>query len=357
MHLVKKKDGGWRICGDYRRLNKITVPDKYPIPNLQDFAHKLLGCTVFSTLDLTRAYHQIPMAERDKEKTAIITPFGLYQFNSMPFGLKNAAQTFQRYMDVTLRGLDGCFCYIDDILVASQDIDEHKRHLRNIFLRLREYGLHINLEKSTFGQEQVQYLGCSITKEGTKPLKQRIEAILQLPKPKTIEELRRFLGMVNFYRRFLPAAAKIQASLNALTLNSKKKDKRPVQWDETTTKAFEDCKTQLANATTLAHPAENTPVILSTDASNFAIGAVLKQEYDGYKQPLGFFSRKLTKAQTNYSAYDRELLAIYESIKFFRYMIEGRQLTVYTDQKPLIIRTTTKTGKSITTTTTAAQLY
>lgn len=182
MHLVKKKDGEWRICGDYRRLNKITVPDKYPISNLQDFAHKLRDCTIFSTIDLTRAYHQIPMAEAHKEKTAITTPFGLYEFNSMPYGLKNAAQTFQRFMDVVLRGLEGCFCYIDDILIASRTIAEHKQHLRAIFEKLQEYGLNINFEKCKFGQNEVQYLGCNIFKDGTKPLQQRVDSILQMPK-------------------------------------------------------------------------------------------------------------------------------------------------------------------------------
>lgn len=135
----------------------------------------------------------------------------------MPFGLKNAAQTFQRYMDMTLRDLDACFCYIDDILIASHDVSEHKRHLREVFQRLREYGFSISLEKSIFGQEEVKYLGCTITKEGTRPLKERVDGILQVPKPRMIEELRRFLGMVNFYRRFFPAAANTQATLHTLT--------------------------------------------------------------------------------------------------------------------------------------------
>lgn len=135
---------------------------------------------MFTTLDLAKAYHQIPMAESDKEKTAIITSFGLYEFNSMPFGLRNAAQTFQRFMDVTLRGIESCFCYIDDILIASKTVEENKSHLREVFHRLREYGLSINLEKCNFGQKEIQYLGCTISKEGTRPLKQRVDAILQL---------------------------------------------------------------------------------------------------------------------------------------------------------------------------------
>lgn len=196
MHMVEKKNGGWRICGDYRCLNKVTVPDRYPIPHLQDFAHKLHGCTIFSTINLTRAYHQIPMAAQDKEKTALITPFGLFEFNAMPFGLKNAAQTFQRFIDTVLRGLDFCFCYLDDILIASQTDLEHREHLRQVLQRLKEYGLSINIEKCNLGQQEVKYLGCTINKDGTKPISTKVEAILQMEKPKTIGELRRVLGIV-----------------------------------------------------------------------------------------------------------------------------------------------------------------
>lgn len=249
MHMVEKKDGGWRICGDYRRLNKVTVPDKYPIPHLQDFAHKLHGCTIFSTIDLTRAYHQIPMAANDKEKTALITPFGLFEFNVMPFGLKNAAQTFQRFIDTVLRGLDFCFCYLDDILIASRTESKHKEHLRQVLQRLKEYGLSINAEKCNLGQQEIKYLGCTITKNGTKSIQTKVDVILQIEKPKTIGELRRILDMINFYRRFLPAAAKIQTPLHALTQGAKKKDKRPPSWNRETEQAFEDRKKQLAEAT------------------------------------------------------------------------------------------------------------
>lgn len=324
----------------------MTIPDKYPIPHLQDFAHKLHGCTVFSTIDLTRAYHQIPMATHDKEKTALITPFGLYEFNVMPFGLKNAAQTFQRFMDTVLRELEFCFCYLDDILIASQTESEHKNHLRQVLQRLKEYGLSINVEKCNIGQSEVKYLGCTISKDGTKPIQTKVEAILRIEKPKTIDELRRVLGMVNFYRRFLPAAAKTQAPLHALTQGAKKRDKRPPKWNQEAEQAFKDCKKQLAEATLLAHPAENVPLILSTDASDFAIGATLEQYVKGHRQPLGFFSKKLTQTQTKYSAYDRELLAIYEAIKFFRYMVEGRDLTVRTDHKPLTYALAQKPDKA-----------
>ncbi|KMQ86146.1 pol polyprotein [Lasius niger] len=335
MHLVKRGPGHWRICGDYRQLNRVTVPDKYPIPHIQDFSQQLHGCILFSTLDLTRAYHQIPVTERDKEKTALITPFGLYEFNVMPFGLRNAAQTFQRLMDTVLRGLEFCFCYIDDILIASQSEEQHRRHVRQVLTRLRQYGLSINVDKCSFFQKEVRYLGCTVSSKGTKPLKDRVDTILRYKEPHTVEQLRRFLGMINYYRRFLPSAAQTQAPLYSLATGTKKKDRRPIQWDNSTRQAFQQCKDQLANAALLAHPTENAPLILSTDASDKAIGAVLEQVSQGHRQPLAFFSRKLNKTQVAYSAYDRELLAMYEATKHFRYFIEGRELTILTDQKPL----------------------
>ncbi|XP_046143429.1 uncharacterized protein K02A2.6-like [Osmia bicornis bicornis] len=194
LHMVQKKNGGWRLCGDYRRLNSITVPDKYPLPHVQDFAHRLDGTTVFTTLDLTWAYHQIPINPEDRAKTAIITLFGLYEFNVMTFGLKNAAQSFQRFMDDVLRGLNFVFCFVDDILIASANELEHKEHLRCVFERLKAYGLSINLSKSVFGAHSVQYLGYLTDSMGARPVPEKVEAIKNYNKPKTIADLRRFLG-------------------------------------------------------------------------------------------------------------------------------------------------------------------
>ena len=258
----------------------------------------------------------------------------MFEFPYMSFGLRNAAQTFQRFIDEVLRGLDFCYVYIDDILVASTSEEEHLQHLKIIFERFKSYGVIVNPSKCTLGKHEAKFLGYLVSAEGTQPLPDKVQAIRSYPRPQTAKKLRQFLGMLNFYRRFISKATQLQAPLNDL-LQGNIKGKTPVNWNPEAQVAFEHCKEGLAQAALLAHPEPDATLALVCDASEFTVGAALHQQINGGWEPLGFFSKKLSSTEKKYGAYDRELLAIYLAVKYFRDMVEARTFTIFTDHKPI----------------------
>ena len=335
VHLVPKKNPGeFRITGDFRLLNEQTITDKYSIPLLTDFIGMLAGSTVFTTLDLYKSYHQIRISPEDVHKTAMITPLGNYAFKRLAMGLKSAGNTFCRFMHEVLRGVPNCFVYIDDIMIFSESEEDHWKHLSEVFNRLEHFGLILNKDKCVFAVTEVDFLGHRVDSQGVRPLETKVSAIRDFPKPRTVKDLRKFLGAINFYRSFIPNAGGILQPLDSL-LTPGKGTKKPVQWSTTADVAFHAAKSSLAQAASLAFPISGARISLMTDASDVAVGATLQQEIDGHQQPLGFFSKSLSRAQRNYSTFDRELLAMYLSLKHFRYFLEGRPFTISTDHAPL----------------------
>ena len=332
LHMVHKSDGSWRPCGDYRRLNLITEPDHYPMPNIADFTNSIGTARVFSKLDLLKGYFQVPVHPADVPKTAIITPFGSYVFHYSTFGLRNSGATFQRMMDSIFGDLPNVLVYIDDLLIFSDNIQEHEHHLRETLTRLQRNGLIVRQDKCVFAASTVEFLGHQVSANGLRPLQSKVSVIQNYPVPTSIKELQAFLGMVNFYHRFIPMAATHMAPLYQVLAG------KPTNflWNADQQSAFNDTKQALAEAAILCYPQPGAPLILTTDASDIAIGAVLETLVSNVPQPLSFYSRTLHKAERNYSTFDKELLAVHSAIRHFRHMLEGSQFTIQTDHRPLV---------------------
>ena len=335
--VPKKQDASgkqkWRLVIDYRKLNEKTIKDSYPIPNIDEILDRLGNAKYFSAFDLASGFHQIGVKDNDIQKTAFSTSDGHYEFLRMPFGLKNAPPTFQRLMNRGLQGLIGnnCFVYIDDIVVFGRTLEEHNKNLKILFERLRQCGLKLQPDKCEYLKPELEYLGHIISSDGVQPNPKRIDKVKNYPVPKNPKEIKQFLGLCGYYRKFIQNFARIAKPLNQLL----RKDKG-FQWTNDQQVAFETLCNALTTQPLLQYPDWTEPFVLTTDASNYALGAVLSQGPIGKDKPIAYASRTLNDAETRYTTTEKELLAIVWATKHFHQYLYGRKFTIVTDHRPLV---------------------
>ena len=343
--FVKKKNGSMRMCVDYRALNKLTIRNKYPLPRIDECLERLTGATYFTSLDLTSGYHQVRIREEDVEKTAFNTRYGQYVFRVLPFGLCNAPPTFQKMMnDVLADCLDKfVLVYLDDILIYSKSASDHERHVKYVLKKLQDAQLVINQKKCSFYKRQVSFLGYKVSGHGIEPSSEKVQVIQDWKTPGNVQEVRQFIGLAQYYRRFIPNFASIAAPITDLTRGTGAK-RRPIIWTDQCAESFKILKDKLSSSPVLLTPDMSKPFKVETDASDYGIGCVISQEdNNGNWRPIAFESKKLSKAEQSYPAQERELLGILHALRTWRCLIDGNKYTVYTDHLPLkYFRTQTK---------------
>lgn len=331
--LVRKKDGTHRFCVDYRRLNGVTIKDSHPLPRVDDTLDRLSGARVFSTIDLTAGYWQIPLNPNDKEKTAFSTGTGLYQFRMMPMGISNAPPSFQRLMELVLRGLHWsvCLIYLDDIIVYSADFPQHLQHLCEVFQRFRTAGLKLKPSKCHLACSSVTFLGHRVSSSGVEPDPSNIDKVKTWPIPTSATQVRAFLGLCSYYRRFIRHFARTAEPLYHLTHKGVS-----FSWSAEANEAFNVLKQALTSSPIMAFPNLSAPFLLYTDASLHSVGSVLSQQVERKEHVIAYASHVLSASERKWSTFDRELYAIVWSVRHFRHYLACHQFTIITDHKPLV---------------------
>ena len=332
--LVKKKDSTLRMCVDYRRLNAVSQMDAYPMPRVDELIDRLGDAKFITTLDLSRGYWQVPVSPKDQAKTAFTTPYGLFQFRVMPFGLQGAPATFQRLMDVILADIgDFAAAYLDDVVIHSGTWKDHLQHVGEVLRRLGSAGLTIKPKKCQFAMSHCSYLGHVVGNGEVRPEESKLLAVEAFPVPKTKSQVRAFLGLTGYYRRFIQDYAE---TANALTDLTRKNSPNRIVWSPECDKAFTQLKQSLCSSTVLCSPDFHRPFILQTDASNRGVGAVLSQHDDeGVERPVAYYSRKLLPREERYSTVEKECLAIKLAAQAFRVYLLGRPFIIQTDHRSL----------------------
>ena len=328
---VVNRDGSIRICGDYKQtVNQASLVDPYPLPRIDDLFTSLSGGKKFSKLDLSKAYQQLVLAESSRELTTINTHKGLYHYTRLPFGISSAPAIFQRTIDSLLQGLNHVVVYLDDIVVTGSLDEGHIHNLEEVLSRLSNAGIHLKREKCSFFADQVEYLGHLINK-GLHPTDAKVEAVQKAPAPSNVSELKSFLGLLNYYSKFLPNLSSVLSPLYSLLQADK-----IWTWGHEEEESFTTAKALLSSSKFLVHYDPNKPLMLSFDASSYGVGAVLShQMQDGSEKPIGFASRTMSAIEKKYSQLHKEALAIMFGISKFHQYLYGRKFTLYTDHRPL----------------------
>ena len=330
---VPKKDGKFRICGDYKvTVNKFLDVDQYPLPKPADLFATLSGGQVFTKLDLTQAYQQLLLDDSSQQYTTINTHQGLYRYTRLPFGIASAPAIFQKTMDVILQGIPHVCCYIDDILITGVNQQEHLQNLEEVLRRLEQNNLRIKKSKCEFFKDSVEYLGHSVDSQGLHTLPSKVEAILKAPDPENLQQLRSFLGLLNYYGKFIPNLASIVYPLNQLLQKDTK-----WSWTPACAQAFTAAKQALNSSKVLAHYDPSLPITMAGDASAYGIGSVISHIFpDGSEKPIAFASRTLSTSEKNYCQLEKEALSLVFGVKKFHQYLYGRKFTLITDHKPLL---------------------